>query len=63
MKLEVENENETRIRRRRLLFETKISLGADFLEEIHDININMKQSDKWVWINDTIGKYTDRRAY
>ena len=48
---------------RRLLFETEISMGTDFLEEIQAININLQQLDKWVWTNDTTGKYTVKSAY
>jgi len=48
---------------RRLLFENEISMGADFLEEIQAIHINLQQLDKWVWTNDTTGKYTVRSAY
>ena len=35
----------------------------DFLEEIEAINVNLPQSDKWVWTNDTSEKYTVRSAY
>ena len=38
-------------------------MQADFLEEIQAINVNLPQSDKWVWTNDTSGKYTVRSAY
>ena len=48
---------------KRLLFETEISMWANFLEEIQAINVNLQQSDKWVWTNDTSGKYTVRSAY
>ena len=40
---------------KRLLFETEISMWANFLEEIQAINVNLQQSDKWVWTNDTSG--------
>ena len=33
------------------------------MEEIHAININLQQPNKWVWSNDTTGKYTARSAY
>ena len=38
-------------------------MWADFLEEIQAININLWQLDKWVWTNDTSGKYAVRSAY
>lgn len=34
-----------------------------FLEEIKNININVQQTDRWVWLNDPTRLYTVRRAY
>jgi len=38
-------------------------MGAAFLEEIQNTNINMQQTDSRVCINDSTGKYTVRSAY
>ena len=48
---------------KRLLFETEIGMGANFLEEIQGVTINAHQQDKWVWLNDPSGIYTVRSAY
>lgn len=54
---------EWRFNWRRNLFDSEVSLAADFLEEIGSSSIQQQRSDSWTWKADPSGSYSTKSAY